>query len=187
MDSTTLDALLSFYRALSDASRLRLVALLLERPRSVADLAQALNLTAPTVSHHLKRLAEAGLVEATVDGHYHVYRAKAEALTELSAKLHAASKKSPEAKGSDAKVLADFLVDGRLKTIPAQAKKRLVILRHIVEAFSRGEEYSEKQVNAMLKRYHEDVATLRRELVENGLMMRENGRYWRTRETRTDT
>jgi predicted transcriptional regulator len=179
MDPTTLDALVTFYRALSDASRLRLVALLLEKPRSVVDLAEELGLSAPTVSHHLKRLVEAGLAEATVDGHYHVYRIKLEALTELSGKLHAASKKSPEAPGSDAKVLSDFLVDGRLKTIPAQLKKRLVILRHLVEAFSSGEVYSEKQVNAILKRYHDDVATLRRELVENGLMARENGRYWR--------
>jgi hypothetical protein len=48
-----------------------------------------------------------------------------------------------------------------------------------VEAFSRDEVYSEKQVNTILKRYHDDVATLRRELVENGLMAREAGRYWR--------
>ncbi len=100
----------------------------------------------------------------------------------------------------DQKVLRDYLVDGRLKTIPTQRKKRDVILRYLAQRFEPGRLYSEKEVNAILVDYHDDVATLRRELVQadpqmaglggapslqpgnavaRRLLARENGRYWR--------
>jgi hypothetical protein len=71
--------------------------------------------------------------------------------------------------------------DGSLKTLPAQQKKLEAILRYVVKAFDIGKRYSEKQVNEILKRYHEDTATLRRELVGFGLMQRAGGggEYWR--------
>jgi hypothetical protein len=81
------------------------------------------------------------------------------------------------------KVVKDFsLPDGQLKTIPAQRKKLEAILRHVVRAFEPGTRYSEKQVNEILARFHQDTATLRRELVGYGLMQREGGggEYWRT-------
>ncbi len=80
----------------------------------------------------------------------------------------------------DRKVVADFsLPDGRLKTIPTQHKKLLAILRHILLDFKLGTRYSEKRVNTILSRYHDDTATLRRELVGAGLLAREAGKYWR--------
>jgi hypothetical protein len=80
----------------------------------------------------------------------------------------------------DHKVVSDFsLPDGSLKTIPAQRKKLLAVLRHIVTDFKLGTHYSEKRVNTILARYHEDTATLRREMVVAGLMDREAGKYWR--------
>jgi hypothetical protein len=85
--------------------------------------------------------------------------------------------------GYDRKVLADYSRrDGSLKTIPAQRKKLEALLRHVVKVFAPGRRYSEKQVNNMLSRFHEDTATLRRELVGCGLMQREaDGRqYWRS-------
>jgi hypothetical protein len=82
-------------------------------------------------------------------------------------------------------VVNDYLLpDGRLKTIPAQQKKLLAVLRHIVLAFQPGKHYSEKEVNEILSRYHEDTASLRRELVGYRLMAREGGGgdYWRIEE-----
>jgi hypothetical protein len=71
--------------------------------------------------------------------------------------------------------------DGSLKTLPAQRKKLEAILRYVVKAFDVNKRYSEKQVNDILSRYHDDTATLRRELVGFGLMKREGGggEYWR--------
>jgi hypothetical protein len=82
----------------------------------------------------------------------------------------------------DRKVVADYTrKDGALKTIPAQLKKLEAVLRYIVKAFEPGKRYSEKQVNKILGQYHEDTASLRRELVGFGLMKREGGGgdYWR--------
>jgi hypothetical protein len=77
-----------------------------------------------------------------------------------------------------------LLPDGRLKTLPAQRKKQLVILRHILQAFETGVQYTEKQVNDILRRFSEDTASLRRDLVDLGWLAREGGgeRYWRVEE-----
>jgi hypothetical protein len=68
-----------------------------------------------------------------------------------------------------------------LKTIPAQQKKLEAILRYVVKSFETGKRYSEKRVNEILSKFHEDTATLRRELIGYGLMQREGrgGEYWR--------
>jgi hypothetical protein len=70
-------------------------------------------------------------------------------------------------------------VRGRLKTIPSQVKKREVILRRLAEEFEPGKRYSEKRVNEILKTFHSDFATLRRELVNLKLLMCESGYYRR--------
>jgi hypothetical protein len=72
-----------------------------------------------------------------------------------------------------------MLPNGKLKVIPAQRKKREVVLQHIVKDFQPGMQYSEKQVNEVLARYHADTATLRRELIAYKLMKRNEGNYWR--------
>jgi hypothetical protein len=80
----------------------------------------------------------------------------------------------------DAKVLRAFLVDGRLVSIPAQAKKREVILRYLLDAcFPEDRDYPEKEVNQRLALFHRDVAALRRYLVDLGLMTRAGGIYRR--------
>ena len=75
------------------------------------------------------------------------------------------------------KTIRDFFKDGTLKQIPAQRRKRVFVLQHLMEQFAPRTEYSEKSVNEMLKRAHPDFATLRRELVDYGFMTRENGIY----------
>ena len=78
----------------------------------------------------------------------------------------------------EAKVLRAFVREGRLVAIPARAKKRLVILRWLArEAFMPAAQYSEPEVNRTLARFHEDVAALRRELVDRGFMERSSGTY----------
>ena len=74
-------------------------------------------------------------------------------------------------------MLRDFFDGERLRRIPAQRKKRVVVLRKLLERFERGRTYSEREVNELLGRAHEDVATLRRELVMYGFMERERGVY----------
>jgi len=81
--------------------------------------------------------------------------------------------------GETARVLRAFVRDGRLKSIPAQHSKRMVILDMLAQEFEPGERYSERKVNAMLRKWHDDTAALRRYLVDDGFLDREAGEYWR--------
>jgi hypothetical protein len=79
-----------------------------------------------------------------------------------------------------AAVLRAFLVDGKLTQIPAAHSKRRIVLEHIVTVFEPGAKYPERAVDAILRAWHPDHAALRRYLVDENLMARENGVYWRT-------
>lgn len=179
------ERLLPFFKALSDANRLKIVGLLANRPHAVEELAASLDLKPSTISHHLSRLAEAGLVSARAEGHYSVYRLELDSLREtarllLSEEVLPAIASDVDIGAYQRKVLRDYLLpDGRLKDIPSQRKKRLVILEHLAGRFQPGMIYPEARVNEVLIQFHEDTATLRRELVGYGLMRREGGQYWR--------
>ena len=180
------DELVAFFKALADANRLKIVGLLAQQPYSVEQLAAILNLRSSTISHHLSKLSEVGLVSAKADSYYNVYQLEEETLQKtrmlFSQQDLASVVEDVDLDAYDRKVVEDYsLPDGRLKTIPAQRKKLEAVLRYVVKAFEPGVRYSEKQVNEMLARFHEDTATLRRELVGYGLMQREGGggEYWR--------
>jgi hypothetical protein len=79
------------------------------------------------------------------------------------------------------KVLRAFLDDdGRLVAMPAKHRKRLVVLDHVARVFVPGERYPESEVNILLRAFDDDVAMLRRYLVDEGFLTRERGVYWRT-------
>jgi hypothetical protein len=81
----------------------------------------------------------------------------------------------------DARVRENFIdAENRLVGLPAQHKKRLAILRWLVEDFQPGRRYSEAEVNRIISRRHPDFATLRRYLVDEELMQRRRSIYWRT-------
>jgi DNA-binding HxlR family transcriptional regulator len=180
------EELLTFFKALADANRLKIIGLLSQQSYSVEQLAALLNLRPPTISHHLKLLSEAGLVSARAESYYNLYQLEPGVLERIARNL-ATQDRLPsmaaevDLQAYDRKVINDLsLPDGRLKVIPAQRKKREVVLRHILNEFKPGVRYTEKQVNDILKRYHDDTATLRRELIAYRLMNRESGEYWKT-------
>ncbi len=78
------------------------------------------------------------------------------------------------------KVLRTYLGGGRLRTMPRPGAKRRIVLDYLATLFEPGVRYPEVQVNALLREYHNDVAALRRYLVDEGLLTREGGVYWRT-------
>ena len=183
------DAMVLFFKALADANRLKVLGLLAQRPYSGEELAALLDLKPSTVSHHLAKLAEAGLVSARAQGYYSVYQLETAALEKVRLLFPgqdvAAAAAEVDADAYDRKVVADFSrPDGSLKTIPSQRKKLEAILRHVVQSFEPGRRYSEPQVNEILAHFHPDTASLRRELVGYGMMQREGGGgdYWRKKE-----
>ena len=81
----------------------------------------------------------------------------------------------------DDRVLANFLTDdGRLRSIPVKQSKLLIVLDHLAQSFEPGRRYPEAEVNKILEQFHPDYAALRRYLVENGFMTREDNVYWRS-------
>ncbi len=180
--------LLNYFKALSDSNRLKIIGLLSMQSLTVEQLAEMLSLRASTVSHHLSVLASVGLVSARADSYYNVYRLETEVLENLTRRMLSTQELQRivevdvDLDAYDRKVIANFTnPDGRIKTFPAQRKKFEVILRYVLKEFEPGRRYSEKQVNEILGRYHEDTATLRRELVGYGWLKRQGGggEYWR--------
>jgi hypothetical protein len=179
-----LTEVLLFFKALSDESRLKIVGALSSSERSVDELAQILNLRAPTVSHHLTRLKKIKLVSMRSQGTTHLYALNTDAMRNLSKRVLALDTVTDIGRvvSEDAyerKILKDFLDGERLVEIPASRKKRSVILRWLCKFFAEGREYSEKEVNAIISRHHPDFATLRRELIGAKLLDRAKGNYWR--------
>ncbi len=184
MGDEQLHAILRFFKALADESRLKMVGILAARECTVEELAALLELSAPTVSHHLAKLKGLGLVRMRPEGTAHVYRLDGEALRAMSKDLlepggMASLVDDIEADAWERKVLRDFFVGERLKEIPASRKKRAVILRWLTTRFEPGVRYPERELNEIIKRHHPDAATLRRELVGAKLMQRDRGVYWR--------
>jgi predicted transcriptional regulator len=181
------DEVITFFKAFADANRLKIVGLLAQQPYSVEELAALLELKPSTVSHHLAKLAQIGLVSAKTESYYNVYQLDEKALEVKSRNLFsqenlAASVVDIDSNAYDNKVIKDYVrKDGSLKILPAQRKKLEAVLRYVVKAFEMNKRYSEKKVNEILSQYHEDTASLRRELVGYGLMKREGGggEYWR--------
>lgn len=180
---------LAFFKALADPNRLRIVGLLAHEPHPVERLAAALHLSDGTVSHHLRRLAAAGLVSAKPDGYYRFYALETEALHAMASELlgdEALPRLADDTDldAYDRKVLAAFTDGtGRITAFPVQQKKYLVLVRHVATAFEQDRRYSEREVNAILGRLNEDTARLRRDLVGYGFMEREGGGgdYWLSR------
>lgn len=184
MPTADVHLLLQFFKVLADETRLKLLGLLATREQSVEQLATQLRLKTPTVSHHLARLREAGLVGMRPEGNTHIYWLDAEALHSISKGLLSSEKVASlvDDVADDAwerKVLKDFFEGIRLKEIPASHKKRSVVLKWFATQFEYGVLYSEKQVNEIIQRHHEDASSIRRELIGERLMQRENGLYWR--------
>jgi DNA-binding HxlR family transcriptional regulator len=183
-DQTT--ALLMFFKALADANRLKIIGLLANQPSTVEQLASQLALSSSTVSHHLSRLSEAGLVSARAESYYSIYSLETENLEKLSHMLLArdtlpALAEDVDVDAYDRKVINEFVTsEGRIKAFPVQRKKMDVLLTFVIKSFEPDNRYTEKQVNEILKTYNEDFATLRRELIDVKYLARDHGEYWLT-------
>jgi predicted transcriptional regulator len=187
-----INEILDFFKALADATRLKIIGLLSKEDLSVEQLAEMLGLRSSTVSHHLSYLAHVGLVTARAESYYSIYHLELQALTDmarrfLSREMLPAVTADVDMDAYDRKVVNTYFTSaGRLRAFPAQQKKEEAVLRYIVEAFEPGKRYTEKQVNEILSRFNEDTARLRRNLIEFGLMQRQGGggEYWRVEEAK---
>ena len=175
---------IKIFKCLSDKSRLMIVKCLSKEPMYVELLAERLNLTPPTISFHLKKLVDVGIVYSTKEQYYVIYSLNELMLTTRIIDLirQESSEEKIQAEREleyRNKVLESFMEFGKIKTIPVQRKKKRIIYEEIVKAFERGRKYSEKEVNLIIADFHDDFCTIRRDMISEGLLIRENSIYER--------
>jgi hypothetical protein len=177
-----LNRLVEFHKTMGDATRLRILSLLSSGPLHGQAIAGKLGLTAPTITHHLKKLRDVNVVferrdKNTIYFHlnHSVVRQHSEAIKQLIEGKESAVDGQMEEKQ---KIIANFFSkDGKLKNIPAQRKKKLMVFEHLIKGLDNGRKYEEKELNQYIQQFHEDYATIRREFIINQYMYRENGIY----------
>ncbi len=176
--------LMLFGRAVSDPMRVSILALLIEedRPMYGQELAEHLNVTPQTISHHLHILKNGGLIREARENAYRYYMLDTESIQHLRDTLFADNHFSlPTRQEGRERVLSIFFQNGRLVSIPKDRRQRRLVLEELARAFEWGRLYDEPEVNNILKQQHDDAASLRRALIEEQLMLREGGRYWLVR------
>lgn len=182
-----LDKVVNYHKALADPTRIKILILLAGGELNGQVLAEKLCVTPATITHHAAKLREASLINerrekntiffslndyfiknyatATVNLIYRTI----EGGTSILDDNHKRFKES---------VIKNFFTaEGRLKSIPAQLKKKLIVLEHLITKLEKGRKYPEKEINDYIKAYHEDFATIRREFIMHHFMFRENDIY----------
>ena len=142
-----------------------------------SEVAAASGLPARVVVTALHRLEQGGLVDV-VDGRL---------VPDTDAFKDAVREYSPEASDEPldpdrerAAVLRAFVRDGRLVQMPVARAKRRVVLEHIAACFEPGVRYPERAIDSVLRAWHDDYVTIRRYLIDEDLLARDHGLYWRT-------
>lgn len=181
-----LDRIIQFHKTVGDVTRIRIIALLKNGPLHGQALAGKLGVSPPTVTHHMTKLREADLIYERRDKNTIYFY-----LNEKSLALQARAILTVGDGGADASgdsggektldrmaVLRNFFTkDGRLKHLPAQQKKKRIVLEHLIQGLEPHRKYAEKEINEYILKFHEDFATIRREFIMHQYMYREDGIY----------
>ncbi|GFN31067.1 DUF2087 domain-containing protein [Paenibacillus xylaniclasticus] len=184
-----LDKVVRYHKALADATRLRMLVLLADGERNGLELSEKLGVTPATVTHHAAKLREASLIHErreknTIYFSLNHYFLKSSAVAAVDFIYRGANARG-ELNAMDAEqtklrdsVIRNFMTkEGRLKQIPAQLKKKLIVLEHLVSGLEKGRSYTEKEINEYIGQYHDDYATIRREFIMHQFMFREKELY----------
>lgn len=181
-----LEKIVNVHKLLGDPNRMKILMLLNRGELNGQFLAEKLSLSQPTVTHHASKLREASLIRERRDKNTIYFSLNPEFIEQVhQASLafifgkergeHPMEEKKSSVKAT---VLRNFFVkDGSLRQIPAQYKKKLIVLEYMVEKLEFGKEYSEKEINEFIKQFHADFATIRREFIMHHFMYRDNGIY----------
>jgi hypothetical protein len=176
---------LDFLKAMADVDRLRIIGLLAQGAASLDKITQGVSLTTRKAFNHLAFLEYVGMVKKNGE----VYELVTGGLEKLAGRRLETSQSGfvpdPGLDENRRRVLADCLnADGTIRRLPnsrTQTVKFRYLLEYLLAAFQPGIDYTEKQVNAILGRFHEDISGLRRDLVDAGMLqrVRDGSRYWR--------
>ena len=175
---------MKLFKCLSDLSRLRIIQSLNQGEMYTELLAERLDLTPSTVSFHMKKLEDAGLIVSRKEQYYTVYSLNREVLekTLYEAAVSAPEQTDEQQKREEAyrrKVISAFFEYGKLRSIPVQRKKKIICYEQIAKLFEPGKVYEEKEVNEIISPVHEDYCTIRRDMISEGILRRDGSRYVR--------
>jgi hypothetical protein len=191
MISMQLDKLVNYHKALADPTRIKLLILLANGELNGQDLAEKLSVTPATITHHATKLREASLINERRDKNTiyfslndYFIKSNATATEKLIYRnVNVNSLKDTYILQEDYKqmketVIKNFIAaNGKLKNLPVQLKKKLIVLEHLVSQLEMGRKYTEKEINDFISNFHEDFATIRREFIMHQFMFRENQIY----------
>jgi hypothetical protein len=178
--------ILDFVKALAHADCLKIVGMLVQKPACMAEITEGFSLPTREVFNHLAFLEYVGVVHKKED----IYELDTDGLESLARRQFEGKRPAyapePDLETDRQKVLATFLnADGTIRQVPnsrTQMAKFRVVLEYILAAFETGVVYTEKEVNGILRRFNEDFAGLRRDLIDAGMLARERdgSKYWRS-------
>lgn len=176
-----LKRIVDFHKTMGDPTRIRILSLLKSGPLNGQAIAGKLGLKPPTITHHMAKLRDIGLIKERRDKNTIYFYLNVKALeASATAILAIVNEEVIETmeENDRLKILKTFFTaDGKLKNLPAQRKKRMVVLEKIISDLKYGIVYEEKELNEYLKKFHDDYATLRRELIMNHYMYRKDNQY----------
>jgi len=165
---------------LAEPHRRQVVAALVLGARSVEEIRAATGLTTRSIGTALARLTAADLVIDDGHGEYQLVGEAFGVAARAAAPQRDPESVDPDAPPDKARVTRAFVRDGRLVSIPSHRGKRRVILDMLAQEFEPGRRYREREVNAILRTWHEDFASLRRYLVDEHFLDRDRIEYWRS-------
>lgn len=173
---------ISLFKCLADKSRIQILKSLMEEDMYVERLSERLGLTPATVSFHLKKLVDAGAVTSRKEQYYTIYAINGEVfnVSILDILREKSEEKSLQDERDEAyrkKVIDAFFEYGKLKSIPAQRKKELIVLQEIAKSFEPGRDYTEREINIIIADFHDDFCTIRRDMIAEHILVRENSIY----------
>ncbi|WP_088226140.1 metalloregulator ArsR/SmtB family transcription factor [Desulfosporosinus sp. FKB] len=188
-----LNRIINFHKALSDPTRIRILELLAKEPQHGQALAERLGITPSTITHHMARLRDAGLIKSrreknTIFFSLEEMTLQRDAQATLNFILESVNNGLMKTEWEEGisnsrekerdRVLRNFFTpDGKLKQIPVQCKKRRFVLERMLDGLTVGRKYLENEINEHIKAFHPDYATIRREFIIWGYMYRDNGIY----------
>ncbi len=175
---------LKIFKCLSDTSRLNIIQSLIRGDMYTELLAERLELTPPTVSFHMKKLEDAGLVVSRKEQYYTVYSLNRDVLEKTIYEVAASAPEQIDEQQKREEVYRQKVIKacieyGKVRAIPVQRKKKLICYELIAERFEPGRVYEEKEVNAIISPIYEDYCTIRRDMISEGIFRRDGTRYVR--------
>lgn len=172
----------ALFKCLADKSRIQILKSLMTEDMYVERLAERIGVTPATVSFHLKKLEDVGAVKSRRDQYYTMYSINNEVFNvSILDILKEKSEEMDLQKERDEiyrkKVIDSFFEYGKLKSIPSQRKKERIVLEEIAKSFEKGREYTEREVNIIIADFNDDFCTIRRDMISEGIITRENMIY----------